>query len=64
MKRTDDQVMINFEVEYDKTKLIWQQLNDDISRNTLGEAYEPSPNMPEWIRSWTVSVADEVAGMP
>jgi hypothetical protein len=27
------------------------------------QPYEPSPAMPDWIRTWAVSVTDEVAGV-
>jgi len=37
MQRTEDHVIITCEVSHEKVKLLWHQLNEDISRNTLGE---------------------------
>ncbi len=62
IKRTEDHVLIMCEVETTRVKALWLQLNDDISRNTLGEPFVPSPKWPGWIRTWAVSIADEVAG--
>jgi hypothetical protein len=36
VKRCADHVIIDCHVDGERTNILWQQLNDDISRNTLG----------------------------
>ena len=36
-RMADDSVYISCEVETERIGILWQQLNDDISRNTTGE---------------------------
>jgi hypothetical protein len=92
VKRCDGHVIIDCNCDIERTSVVWQQLNDDISRSTLGgnhfalahvyirliffgflmnviillsttAPYEGSPAMPSWIRTWVVTVADDVMGM-
>jgi len=63
VKRCADHVIIDCDVDGEHTAIVWQQLNDDISRNTIGEPYVGTPAMPSWIRTWVVSVGDDVAGL-
>jgi hypothetical protein len=39
MKRAEDHVIITCDVDHERVKILWQQLNEDISRNTLGEVF-------------------------
>ena len=63
IKKCVDHVLIIAEINSDRVEDTWHALNDDISRNTCGEPFIKSTEIPGWIKSWAIYTGDDVAGM-